>query len=220
MRRNRQRNISGDLSIIESVGITFALSAEVLFRVGDMLYRSSPVDQVIAVITKHVQILMAISFSFAVISCVLSIMLSKLLGYNTVNKPVLHTLLSGIQCTVFSVLLFVIEASLFVGVALLGAYFESAIIYVMSVGLVLLCFSLAGVVRGVKAHAVVREWLVSVITGVVALVIGLPAILFENVIVMAVTSVLIATLVRTVVLRVITVNDQLRAQASKDEAIA
>ena len=70
MRRYHEKNRSGDLALIESVGITFALSAEVLFRIGDMLYHSAGVQGIVKMLLEFVGVLCAIAFSFSAISCI------------------------------------------------------------------------------------------------------------------------------------------------------
>ena len=211
--RNHEKNISGDLSAVESVGITFAISAEVLFRIGAMLYRSVPITDVFALLFKYVLALAVIGLTFGAISCTFSILACLVFGYERPAKAVAHVVKSALQCMLYCLVFFLPQACLFVGLSLVGIYLEAVEIFLITTAVVLIIFVLSGALRGKKVGAPMREGLASLAIGILGVLLGLPFILISEFWVACLISLAVAIIVRTAAIRITSVNRQLRKNA-------
>lgn len=202
----KKGKVLGNFSAIEALGITFALSAGALGEVGYMFYHSVERSLVIELLIRHVIRLALWGVIFSVAVTCLSLGLSKLFKYDITGNHLAFGTKTAFFTAIFSVLFALPVIMLFVGGAMFGFYFERTVIYLISEGIVLVAFSLSGLIRGARCGKKGREFLVGALIGLIVVLISLPLALVNSEIVALILSVLVATAFRVAVSRVITLN--------------
>ena len=215
MLASRKKSLRRDLSAIESVGITFALTAEVLFRVGDKFYHSVPITDVAVMIGKFVVALLVIGFAFSLLSAAFGAIGARVLRYDGLDKAVGFTVCSGLNGAWACLVAFLPQACAFVGLSLTGLYFNEAVTFILTHVVFFAILLLLAAARGHKVGATRRECFVAFAIELMVLLIGLPIALTDNFVLAVALSLIIATAIRIVVWRVATVNDAMRAQITE-----